>query len=341
MRRVTVALSVLLLLAGAPAHAADDLLTPRDPDLAELSGIAADPRRDAFWVHQDAGKPTDLTLLDSDGATAGSVLPLDVTWEDPEDIAVGPWQDRVDAGLYIADTGDAAAVRTAAGRRSRTDFQISRGELPDLSPGEGRTEPFQSLRFSYPDGANRNVEAMIVDPDTGNCWLVTKTVAEPAEVWFLPESAFGGAATRAELRGKVPVTGVSGAAADPFGRFVVLRDAATAYLYPLGDGGIDDALQQRPVRVALPQQPQGEGITVSRAGDALVVNSEGSGQAFWRVPLPAALLSTLPPAPEPTVAAAAATRAPPRSVWPAVVGVLVLVGGLAVIAHGRRRRSSL
>lgn len=341
MKRLVALLPVIVLLAGAPAYAADDLLTPQDPDLAELSGIAADPRRDAFWVHQDAGKPTDLTLLDADGGTAGSVLPLDVTWEDPEDISVGPWRDRADAALYVADTGDAAAVRSADGRRSRTAFQISRGELPDLSPGEGRAEPFQSLRFAYPDGANRNVEAMIVDPDTGNCWLVTKTVDEPAEVWFLPESAFGAATTRAEARGEVPVTGVSGAAADPFGRFVVLRDATTAYLYPLGDGGVDDALQRRPTRVALPEQPQGEGVTVSRAGDALVVNSEGPGQPFWRVPLPTAFVASLPPAPDPTSAAAGATPSEPRSVWPAVLGVVLLVGGVAVIGHGIRSRSSL
>lgn len=335
---------VSALVFGGSASAADErILSPQDPDLAELSGIAADPHRDAFWVHQDAGKPSDLSLIGADGATVGTVLPLDVTWEDPEDIGVGPLRAQPRGGLYVADTGDAAAIRSADGSRSRTQFQISRGELPVLAPGEGRAEPFQSLRFTYPDGGNRNVEAMIVDPASGDCWLITKTVDEPTEVFVVPESGFGRPSAPAELRGQLPLTGVSGGSADPYGRFVVLRDATTAYLYPVSSGGIGEALERRPTRVPLPDQPQGEGITVTRTGDALVINSEGVGQPFWRVDLPASFAQRIPAAPTGDLSAVdpAAESSSSRTLWPVVTGLLLLVVGVAVILYGRRQKSSL
>jgi hypothetical protein len=324
-----------LVAWSAPASAAEEILTPTDPSLRELSGIAANPSSDGFWVHQDAGKPSELTLIAGDGSVAGRVLPTGAGWEDAEDIGIGPLAAAPVGALYVADVGDASAVRSAAGEESRKEFLIARGRIPADPSVAATPEPFQGLRFRYPDGENRNSEAMIVDPATGDCWIVNKTVeGRPAEVWFLSEKGFGTAGVVAEKAGDVPVTGVSGGASDPFGRFVVLRDAATAYLYPVPQGGIGAALAGDPVTVALPDQPQGEGITVTRAGDALVVNSEGVGQPFWRVPLPPDFLATLP-APPVDSPAAEGTRSP----LPVVLGLLLGAAGVVILIYGIRNRA--
>ncbi len=324
-------LTVAAATSAGTARAADEVLTPADASLGELSGLATDPAGAGYWVHQDAGAPSDLTLIAGDGTTAGRVLPLDAGWQDPEDLGVGPFGPRPRGGLYVADTGDAAAVRSTM----RTRFRVARGELPVLAPGEARVEPFESLRFRYPDGGNRNVEALLVDPDTGDCWLVTKTVDRRAELWFLPESAFGAAPVTAAARGRVARTGVSGGAVDPAGRFVVLRDGQSAYLYRVARGGIAAALRRRPTRVPLPAQPQGEGITVSRDGAALVSNSEGAHQPFWRIPLPRQFVRSLPAAAAQEVTPAPAT--PTR--WPLAAGALIGALGVAVLTFGRRRTS--
>ncbi len=325
----------LLFGTGVRANAEEvptPLLTPSDPSLTELSGIAADPTTEGFWVHQDAGKPSVINLVDPDGAVAGQVNPAQGVWEDPEDLGVGPIGPNAYRALYVADTGDAAAVRSAAGQPSRTQFSIARAPIPADPVLGGVDERFQSLGFSYPDGANRNSEALVVDPASGDCWVVTKTTkGTPAEVWAAPAAGFGSDDVTVRKIAEIPIDGISGGSADPFGRFVVLRDATTAYLYPVDGAEIATAFDRKPTAVALPKQPQGEGITVTRGGDALVVISEGAGQPFWRVALPSQFVDALPPAPQ------TQSSSSPRSILPVAVGLPLLVAGVGIVAYGIRR----
>jgi hypothetical protein len=69
------------------------------------------------------------------------------------------------------------------------------------------------------------------------------------------------------------------------GTALAVRTYTDAYLWRVHDGDVAAALRAPPVRVALPAQPQGEGIAVD--GQRLLIDSEGVHSAVYAVPLPA------------------------------------------------------
>jgi hypothetical protein len=134
-----------------------------------------------------------------------------------------------------------------------------------------------------------------------------------------------------------------------------VRTYADAWLWPIGAGGVPAALTATPTHVALPRQPQGEGIAFD--GRRLLVDSEGVGTAVYSVSLPVAATGPSPtPSPSSPSSPAAATASPspsssaPRSASSGrastdrtglVVGgaaVVVVLAGAALIAGRRRRR---
>jgi hypothetical protein len=65
----------------------------------------------------------------------------------------------------------------------------------------------------------------------------------------------------------------------PDGR-VALRNYSAVYVYP--------RLGAEPSRIALPSQEQGESLTYTTDGEALLAGSEGAASPVWRIPLPTA-----------------------------------------------------
>src|SRR3954451_7787729 len=86
------------------------------------------------------------------------------------------------------------------------------------------------------------------------------------------------------------------------GRHLAVRTYTDAYVWPLTGSDVAGALAGRPVRVPLPDSPQGEAISFTADSRQLVVGSEGSPSALTVVPVPAAAA--------PAVAAPAGTTAP-------------------------------
>jgi hypothetical protein len=139
----------------------------------------------------------------------------------------------------------------------------------------------------------------------------------------------------------------TGAAISRDGSLLVVRTYADAFAWPVRKDDIAAALRRVPTRIALPVQPQGEGVAVD--GDRLLVDSEGARTAVYSVPLPTSLLRA-PPTPTsastPTVgpasssATAHAAPAPDRSadhVWLLVGSAAVLLVVAAAVVLLRRR----
>jgi hypothetical protein len=124
---------------------------------------------------------------------------------------------------------------------------------------------------------------------------------------------------------------------------VALRTYTNAYLFPVAeDNDLVAALQQEPVRIPLPGEPQGEAIAFEPDGTLLSASERaGAGpQPIRAVPGAAALVTTSSPTP---AGAGAATQPAtgsdppghgPLSNWPAVV--LGLAGAAAVVLLVRR-----
>jgi hypothetical protein len=111
-----------------------------------------------------------------------------------------------------------------------------------------------------------------------------QTVRRIGEISFRPTGTPGGPS----IVGQVTATG---AALSGDGSVLAVRTYTDAYLWRVPDGDVARALRSDPVRIVLPQQPQGEGIAID--GNRLLVDSEGADSSVLAVPMPR--LPTAPP----------------------------------------------
>jgi hypothetical protein len=261
---------------------------------------------------------------------------------DWEDIAVGPGPDADQPALYLGDVGDNDAERpTVVVYRA-----VEPASPPDGSGGA--LDLLDATTIRYPDGP-ADVEALLVDPVSGDLLMVTKSFAGASRLLRVPQGLLGrDGVVDAEELGPVPVpvdlaTAVSGGAAvtggdvTSDGSVVVLRTYRTVLAYARPpDGDLADALATDPC--VAPEQPeeQGEAIAFSRSGDAYLTISEGGGAAVHRFaiePLPAPDVTT-------TTAAAARTDGGSGSSSTALAAVAVglSIAGLVVVLVVTRRR---
>ncbi|SDP53718.1 hypothetical protein SAMN04487905_10590 [Actinopolyspora xinjiangensis] len=271
-RRVT----VVLLLAACPALSGWQAVgqagtaeprvrcTPRDERLAELSGLAAGPRH--WFAVGDGGSAVRVYELDPGDCSVVGVRSADVDPYDVEDLAR-----RADGTLWLADTGDNSS------RRDTVAVHV-------LEPS-GAVELH---RLKYPDGP-RDAEALLLGRD-GVPHIVTKHPWGEAGI-YRPVAALDG-------RGPVELERVGTLSLEPtdtpggplpasFGSVVVtggavssrhdvvaVRTYTDAYLYPAPDGDVVEALRRDPVRVPLPNEPQGEAIAFEPDGDMLTASEK-------------------------------------------------------------------
>ena len=334
--RVLVALLVAVPASAAvPAYAADDaevICRITDERLAEISGITWSAMHDGvWWVHADSGNGPYIYALD--GATCDVLARVRVSNIDARDVeAIGTGVDPQGREvLWLADIGD--------NRDSWPEVRLHAILEPDrLVDQQVRATTY---RFTYPDQPH-NAEAILVSPTSPEVWVVTKQLARGA-VYRVPLSASGVATAKrvGEVGGLV-----TDAAMAPDGSRYVFRDYFAAKIL---DAPVSAASLKAGTPLALPDQPQGEAISFTRDGRALVVASEGDDRLL-RVPVEAA--ST----PEPSGSASSADPTPSPTSTPderpaeqpddgpgalriglAVLAVLLAGAGVAVASRRMRR----
>ncbi|RFU18991.1 hypothetical protein D0Z06_23890 [Geodermatophilus marinus] len=295
-----------------------------DPRLPELSGLVA--VGEEYLAINDGGDQVAVHVLD--GAcrvTAVHTAPVDPY--DPEDLAVG-----ADGTVWLADTGDNGLDRATVA-------------LIALRP-DGSTGLY---RLAYPDGP-RDVEALLLAPD-GTPYLVTKEVLGASAV-YRPVSALvdSGTVGLTEVGGvSFTLTGtpggpvgragqlmVTGGAVSRDGRTVALRTYTDAYVWPLSGSDVAGALAGEPVRIPLPEALQGEAVTFTPDGSALVVAGEGLPGDLTVVPV-AAVPSTSPSGADGGVQQLLGSDEAGPSLLPAAV-VAAAVAAVLVWLGGRLRR---
>jgi hypothetical protein len=313
-----------------------------DPRLVELSGLAVVDG--GVWAMADGGRRVELHRLDPDTCAVVESRTATVDPYDAEDLAAGP-----DGSLWVGDTGDNEQ------RRATVAVIVV---PPQRTP--------QLYRLTYPDGPH-DAEALLVDA-RGVPTVVTKEVG--AAGIYRPEAALrtpgptplvhvGDLVLPSSETVGGPIGGlgsrtVTGGALSADGRVVALRTYTDAWLFAVpDDGGIVAALRGTPVRVPLPDEPQGEAVAFTADG-TLLSGSEARGGVQGRLRAVTGATALVAAAPDPdrsaragepaggdAPAAAGSPLAEPPAAWrSAAVGAGVLVAVLGLLAAAMARHAS-
>lgn len=250
-------------------------------ELNALSGIAVSRAQpDILFAHNDHDRAV-IYALDGQGKLHARITLQNAMASDIEDIAVGPC--GAQTCVFLGDIGDNAA--------SRSEYSILRITQPMVpsEPAEmAMNAMFERFRFTYEDGSH-NAESLMVGPD-GSLYIVTKvapgtggSVAATgvSSIYKLPASIDTGSVARATKVATltIPASGdmaASSAAAHPCGQGFLVRTYNRVYefLTPKG-GSFEDAFTVMPTSVAMPDEPQSEGIDYRADGKGFVTSGEG------------------------------------------------------------------
>ena len=264
------ALAPLSTAATAPAGDAEVVCRFDDDRLTEISGITwSRAHAGVYWLHNDSGGGPYLYAVDgSSCATLARIRVTGIEARDLEALGTGVDPDGRPV-LWLGDIGDNAD--------SWPDVRLH--AVPEPADLVDQRVAATTYRFTYPIRP-LDAEALLASPDSPEVWVVTKQLARGA-VWSVPLQRRGTAIAEGPL---ATVGGlVTDAAFSPDGTRFVLRDYLGARLF---DAPPPSASVRGGQRVALPVQPQGEAITFTADGEALLVASEDD-TALWRVALPA------------------------------------------------------
>jgi hypothetical protein len=241
-------------------------------ELTELSGLTGSLRRPGrLWAHNDSGTEPVLFCMTLRGTSCGTTR-LDgasaLDWEDIASRQVGK-----EGILYVADIGD--------NERVRDHVTIYRVSEPAKGARRVETEGFDLMFPRRPFDA----EAVIVEPETEDLYVITKDFAGRADV-FVARGPLG-STTTLEPVGSVRLAGplavVTGASLAPSGDRVMLSTYAAGYELTLPpDSSFDEIWDQHPVRVDLGSHAQGEAVAYLASGD-VVSGSEGGGSPIYAV----------------------------------------------------------
>jgi hypothetical protein len=255
------------------AAGATELFRFRDPRIDESSGLAVSSYADdVFFTHNDSGdRRGRFFAVDARGRTLADIRP-DVRTTDVEDIA------RRGRELWLADIGD--------NRHQRDQVQLFRVPEPRLTGPVGTIEVSARVyRLRYPDGRH-DAESLLVHPGTGRAYVATKSLFGSSALYAAPPRLDPDRVSVLTKVAHVPLL-PTGGAFSPRGDRFVLRSYRYALVWRVDGDDVAAALRRPPLRVALPAQRQGEGVTVIRDGTRLAVSSEGVRAPVYAVPLPA------------------------------------------------------
>ncbi len=275
-RRLTMSAAVMVMLATLvgwlavlPAAAETIEFTIGDPRITESSGLATDAADSRYWTVNDSGDRGIAYALDDHGNTEGTLefraQPVDVE-------AVAFHRGR----LYVADIGD---------NRARRDF-VTVYFFDEAAPGAGPVS-YKAYDFSYPDGP-QDAETLLVDGD-GRLFIVTK--GTKAGIYAAPTDPSRQGVNTLERVGDAPPFVTDGTVL-PDGRYA-LRTYVSVEI-------VDPASYQVVSRAATPAQRQGESITTTFDGGALLLGSEGKRSKVLRVDVPTSLVEVPTPSATPS-----------------------------------------
>ncbi len=249
-------------------------------DVNESSGLAASKcQPDVFWTHNDSGSGPVIYAFNSKGVHLGAwTVPgaLNKDWED-----MAAFKDKNgQCYVYIGEIGN--------NERSKGEFRIYRVKEPTISPAGAssnkkkplETEEADWMKWSYAD-TQQDAETLLVHPETGEIYILTKTLTGAAGVYKLDPDFASGKTSTAKRIADFSTTGipnglVTGGSISPDGKYVIICDYFSGYelTLPGSSRDFDEIWKQKPTVVNLGERKQGEAVSYSSDGNSIFATSE-------------------------------------------------------------------
>ncbi|CAA9332826.1 MAG: hypothetical protein AVDCRST_MAG24-900 [uncultured Nocardioidaceae bacterium] len=241
-----------------PAAEVEEAFTLADREIAESSGLVQQDGL-VLTVNDSGGDPVIYAVDPESGETVGRTTYTSDEVEDVEAMAVGP-----DGTVWVGDIGDNGADRDS----------IALYAVPPVGRGDSTVEaPRYELTYN---GGARDAETLLADPRDGRLYVVSKQPFGGA-VFAVPDPLQEDGSN--VLR---EVTAVNGFLTD--GTFTA--DGRHALLRGYGRVWLAETDRWRYLaNMPLPDQRQGEGITVTDDPETFLISSEGAGTAVLSVPM--------------------------------------------------------
>ena len=283
------ALILIVALAGVAATFERGIRMATMPEqLNEISGMAASRHQEGvLWVHNDSGSSPTVYAVSTEGKLLGAFRLKGARAVDWEDMAIGPAPDG-GSYLYLADIGDnngrRPSVQIYRVKEPTVDLHNENPNPPVILDGVDRYD------ITYSVGP-RDAEAFMVDPLTGDFYIVTKR--EWQNLLFRAENPAPGSELTLEPVESFLFAGTTGGDISPDGLSVVLRryasernlftppETAASYWHRAdASTSLVDLLAQEAEVVPLLPEAQGEAIAFAPDESGFYTTSEHGSPRF-------------------------------------------------------------
>jgi hypothetical protein len=234
---------------------------------AEVSGMADSYSRPGYiWMLEDGGRPASLVTVSINGEQGPTIPVTGADNQDWEDMAIGNGPQAGKKYLYIADVGDNSLKHLL--------YYIYRVEEP--AAGLQQTAMADKFSFVYEDGQQHDADAVLVDLATNNIVIITKDI--PSSLFELVYPYSSSSTNTALSRGQLKQSLVTGAAASPDGKELLLRTYSAMYYWKRTAGqSITTTLQQAAQEIPVLSEPQGESVCFKNDNTGFFTFSENAG----------------------------------------------------------------
>ena len=247
----------------------------------EASGIATSRKNlGVLWTHNDAGDPSRIYALNSQGEHLGVYTIDGVRARDWEDMALGPGPLAGEHYLYIGDIGDNKAAKSL-----KFIYRVPEPVVDESQPpADTIISGAEIITFQYPDG-NRDAETLMIDPSTRDIYVVSKeeinvrvyrapypqpttdtVILQPVATLDLQGAAFSKA--KMVTAGDISISGLE----------ILIKTYTTIYYWRrVPAQNLWQAFDNKPVKVPYINEPQGEAIAFASDGMGYYTMSEEDG----------------------------------------------------------------
>lgn len=259
-------------------------------EITESSGIAASRcNKNVLWTHNDSGDGAFIFAINEKGEKLGTWKVSGAKNKDWEDIAAFQDKQTGKCFLYIGDIGNNERLRSEMTIYRVAEPQVSDKDKNSSEKNPNETENADAIKIEYPD-VRRDAETLMVNPNTGDIYILTKRLSGAAGVYKLAANYSLEKSNKLEKTADFSVPAIpngflTGGDISPDGKRVIICDYFSAYeiVLPENAKNFDEIWKQKPVIVELGEREQGEAVGYSAEGKAIFAASEGKNSPIIRV----------------------------------------------------------